>query len=221
MFNKYEWLLLDLDNTLLDFSNTSKQAFVHAIKPLAPVNTINLYDSYRQVNHHYWKAFEKGKITADDVQIGRWTTFLEEEKLMANPTDIAQAYMDGLILYSEWVNGAKQFLQTQFGKNKLAVITNGLSFPQRGRLEKHNMNAFFEHVFISQEMGISKPNFGYFEQVYKQIGQPDKSKVLVIGDNLKSDIRGGREFGFDTCWFNYNNYPNKDYGATYKIETWP
>ena len=35
--------------------------------------------------------------------------------------------------------------------------------------------------------------------------KPEKNKVLMIGDNLESDILGGNNFGIDTCWFNLNN----------------
>jgi 2-haloacid dehalogenase len=30
----------------------------------------------------------------------------------------------------------------------------------------------------------------------------NKREVLMVGDNLNSDIRGGNGFGIDTCWFN-------------------
>ena len=32
--------------------------------------------------------------------------------------------------------------------------------------------------------------------------EPDKHRVLVVGDSLNADIRGGRDFGFQTCWYN-------------------
>lgn len=31
---------------------------------------------------------------------------------------------------------------------------------------------------------------------------PNKAEVLIIGDSLTSDMRGGNRFGIDTCWYN-------------------
>ena len=33
-------------------------------------------------------------------------------------------------------------------------------------------------------------------------GESDKSKMLMVGDGLKTDILGGINYGIDTCWFN-------------------
>ena len=42
----------------------------------------------------------------------------------------------------------------------------------------------------------------YFDYVLEHSPEKDKSKILVIGDSMSSDILGGINFGVDTCWFN-------------------
>ena len=43
--------------------------------------------------------------------------------------------------------------------------------------------------------------------------------VLVIGDTLNSDIRGGIAYGVDTCWYNYYREENETtYRATYEVK---
>jgi len=35
----------------------------------------------------------------------------------------------------------------------------------------------------------------------------DKSRVVMVGDSLASDIAGGIAFGIDTCWVNLRGTP--------------
>ena len=47
----------------------------------------------------------------------------------------------------------------------------------------------------------------------------DKSTVLIVGDNLSSDIKGGIDFGIDTCWYNPKQIAiNPEIRATYEIK---
>jgi 2-haloacid dehalogenase len=47
----------------------------------------------------------------------------------------------------------------------------------------------------------------------------DKSEVLIIGDSLTSDMKGGVLAGIDTCWFNPMHKPNTfDIDVTYEID---
>jgi FMN phosphatase YigB (HAD superfamily) len=55
---------------------------------------------------------------------------------------------------------------------------------------------------ISEEIGIAKPDPAIFDHAFERIGRPAKDRVLVVGDNLGSDILGGANYGIDTCWFN-------------------
>ena len=36
----------------------------------------------------------------------------------------------------------------------------------------------------------------------------NNKKVLVVGDNLHSDIKGGINAGLDTCWVNFSGAEN-------------
>jgi 2-haloacid dehalogenase len=65
-------------------------------------------------------------------------------------------------------------------------------------------------------MGAAKPTTGFFEAVFKEIGSPAKANVLIIGDSLTSDIKGGIDYGIDTCWFN-PGYKTTTLPVTYTI----
>lgn len=78
------------------------------------------------------------------------------------------------------------------------------------------MRDSFEQVFISEEVGAAKPSRDYFEAVFRGIGNPPKETVLLIGDSLTSDMRGGLDYGIDTCWYNPMGKPT-NLPVTYQI----
>jgi 2-haloacid dehalogenase len=66
----------------------------------------------------------------------------------------------------------------------------------------------FAEIVISGEIGLAKPDPAIFEYAFERIDRPAKERVLMIGDNLGSDILGGANYGLDTCWFNPAGTPN-------------
>lgn len=220
MFSKYEWVLFDLDNTLLDFSNTSKLAFTELMEHFGVADPSEAYARYSPINARHWSYFEKQRIDADAVRYGRFKVFIEAMNSEHNHEEMANKYLQLLVKHSHWIEGAEALLQALSKTHNLGIITNGLKDAQHARLEKHDMKQYFEHVFISEEMGVSKPHSAYFEMVHNAILQPEKEKVLVIGDNPKSDIKGGKNFDYHTCWFNYKQDKKQRVKAHYRINSW-
>ena len=80
---------------------------------------------------------------------------------------------------------------------------------QRPRLQKTEIQRFFEIIVVSDEIGVSKPHPGFFEHAFHQMQRPPTEKVLVVGDNLEADIKGGNQSGTDTCWYNPKKRTNE------------
>ena len=94
-------------------------------------------------------------------------------------------------------------------------LLNGDVLPRSGiyvnfydYVEKIFLRENMPGVFISEEIGVEKPGIGFFDEVFKAIGPYNKSEVIIIGDSLTSDIKGGNNAGIVTCWFNPENKPN-------------
>jgi putative hydrolase of the HAD superfamily len=72
-------------------------------------------------------------------------------------------------------------------------------------LDQNNLDGFFDFQIYSDECNYSKPNIEIFELVFNKLSNSNtilKSQVLHVGDNLKSDYVGAKEFGFSTLHFN-------------------
>ena len=64
-------------------------------------------------------------------------------------------------------------------------------------------------VMRSEKVGAAKPSAKLFEHAFRDLGITNKSRVLMVGDDLLADIKGGLNAGVDTCWFNPGNLENK------------
>ena len=100
------------------------------------------------------------------------------------------------------IEGADSLCEKLFDKVDMYIVTNGVEFIQNGRFSRCPIEKYFKKRFISGVIGYEKPDVRYFECVASQIPNFEKGKTLIVGDSLTSDIKGGINFGIDTCWFN-------------------
>lgn len=198
----FKWLLFDFDNTLVDFTKTAKKSLYLTFEENGKACNEDIYKVYKKVNHQVWKDFEDGKLTAEDLRVKRFTDLFEAiGDKNSNPTTFSVGFLKNIIHASEMYDGVKELLDSLHGKFKMSIVTNGLKEVQRPRLKKLGMMHYFDSIIVSDEIGFKKPQGEYFEYVWQSIpNPPEKSEVLIIGDSLNSDIRGGRNFGIKTCW---------------------
>ncbi|GAA3613992.1 HAD-IA family hydrolase [Flavivirga amylovorans] len=83
---------------------------------------------------------------------------------------------------------------SNFSSCKYGVLSNfnsGLRSILKEKIEDIN----FEHVIISEEEKVAKPNIEFYKIALKKIGLK-ASEILFIGDSLKLDIKPALEVGF-------------------------
>jgi len=73
---------------------------------------------------------------------------------------------------------------------------------QNKRIRQSVIAPFFKEIIISEEVGVSKPDPAIFHYALRHFSTLDPRNMLMIGDNLHSDILGGKNSGIDTCWYN-------------------
>lgn len=199
---KYTWLLFDADDTLFDFPRAEANALRWTLEqsnlPFRP----EYFEMYSRYNQQVWQEFERGEVTSLELRVKRFRLFFAEAGLAGDPEAVSPLYLRNLALGTDLLPGAEEVIGALRGRFHLALVTNGLKDVQRPRLERSVLRDSFERVFISEEVGAAKPSRDYFEAVLRGIGGPPKESVLLIGDSLTSDMRGGLEYGIDTCWYN-------------------
>ncbi len=214
---KYTTIYFDLDNTLLDFS----AAEYNAIRKLFTLHNLPISDEkiakYSTINHTWWQRFEKGEIKKEQIYSGRFREYLEFYNLEGDAFKMAEDYFNFLSEGYDLIDGADKALDYLKSKGyTICITTNGMSRTQYRRIDNCSIKQYFDYIFVSEDAKHQKPEVEYFEYVMNNTPEKDKSKILVIGDSMSSDILGGINFGVDTCWLNPKGSPGT-FKSTYEI----
>ena len=221
---KYTWLLLDADGTLFDYDKAESAALAQTFAQFGYEYGAHCLETYRAVNGQIWRDFEDGKITQERLKTRRFELLFAALALPSSPdaAEFSARYLDNLGGCAELIDGALDVLKALRGRVHLALITNGLRRVQRSRLARSGLDEFFEAVIISDEVGVAKPHAGIFNIAFARMGRPRKAEVLIVGDSLTSDIKGGSDYGIDTCWYNPTGRPRPpDVNIRYEIADLP
>ncbi len=215
---RYQWILFDADDTLFDYAKAEEQALESAFTAFGVTLETGHVELYQEINHRIWQSFERGEITLPELKIRRFEQLFEAAGLEGNPARFSASYLEGLAQGTYLIDGAEQVVHDLHGRIGMVIVTNGIQDVQRPRLAGSTLNGCFADMVISEEIGIAKPEPGIFDAAFSKMGNPDKHDVLIVGDSLTSDIRGGSNYGIDTCWYNPERKPRvNDVTITYEI----
>ena len=214
-----EFLMLDLDDTILDFHKAERIAIAKTIRDFGVEPTEEVLSRYHTINKWHWEQLELGKMVREEVLVGRFAMLFEEKQVAVDPVAVARAYEKNLSIGHYFLPGAEETVEYLSKRYKLYLASNGTAVVQKGRMTSANLYRFFQKSFVSEEIGHNKPSLAYFEAAFAQIPNFDKSKALMVGDSLSSDIKGGINAGIRTCWVNPNHLPHHpDIRPDYEIE---
>lgn len=208
---KYTYILFDADETLLDFSKAEAFALSEALKHEGVTCTDEVAQAYKTINKQLWTAYEQGKISQDKLRTERFERLFRELGLTVGSGvgPFSSLYTQFLGKASFLVEGAAQVCRDLIDSGlRLAIITNGIKEVQMSRIQGSELAGCFEAIIVSEETGYHKPQRGIFDYAFNKLRLTDKNRVLLVGDSLSSDIRGGADYGIDTCWFNPQQLPN-------------
>lgn len=192
-------VLLDLDNTLVDFVKMKRNCVLAAVKAMRKAGLKmgekeafgKIFKIYEKYGWEDQKAFQKllhkkfGKVDYKILAHGILAYRKEKE--------------DNLVLYE----GVKETL----GKLKarglvLGIVTDAPKLQAYTRLVALGVEGFFGVAVCFEDTGHRKPSQLPFAAAVSKIGFPPE-KVLFVGDSLKRDVKGARKFGMKTAWAKY------------------
>ncbi|MBE6781290.1 MAG: noncanonical pyrimidine nucleotidase, YjjG family [Ruminococcaceae bacterium] len=202
---KYTTLLLDADDTLLDFISAEASAIKTVCEKYNIPYSEEVRKTYSAINLNLWKKLEKGLITRKEIQLRRFIEFALYIGTDADPVCMARDYVEALSRGGMVLDGAKELCRDLSQKYTLYIVTNGITAVQESRLERSGLLPYFKDVFISEKFGSTKPEKRFFEAVFNLIDEKDLKNICIIGDSMSSDILGGINAGIDTCYFNTTN----------------
>lgn len=199
---KYRVLLLDADDTLLDFKATENETVRRVLQALELPVSDAIVTRYSAINHELWLAFERGEIDKDTISNVRFVRLFREFGLQADGIRAGALYREYLGESAILLPDALEVCRTLSKNHRLYIVTNGISKSQHSRIQKSGLKEWVSGIFVSEEAGAQKPSSAYFDYVFAHLPGVSHKEALIVGDSLTSDIKGGILAGIDTCWFN-------------------
>ena len=100
---------------------------------------------------------------------------------------------------------------------QLVLLTNGAPSLQRTKLTiTPEIAAYFDHIIISGEVGVGKPDAKIFEHALQQ-AEINADEAIMIGDNLMTDILGSNRVGMKNIWINHHQVTPTDVQPTFEV----
>jgi len=207
MIPRYKFVLFDADNTLFDFDMAEHRAFYKTMQENGIPCSPETETLYRSLNQELWTAFNKGVgLSQNDLVIKSFSILLDALKIEGDPAELNRTYLASLGAQAILIPGSLELCRRVSQFCTLAIVTNGVPSVQHGRFDGCPLEPYFSRLFISGEMGCQKPQQAFFDQVCEGLDIRDRSRAVVVGDNLSSDIKGGINAGIDTIWYNPSGY---------------
>ena len=205
-------LLWDIDGTLLDFGKAEDYGIRKCFEVFGLGKcTDEMLARYSKINRKYWEMLERNELTKPEVLHGRFEEFFQTENIKFDKiSDFNIEYQYRLGDKVFFCDNALETVQQLKGKINQYAVTNGTILAQSRKLSQSGLDKIFDDVFISDEIGFEKPSVKFFDAVQEKIGKFSRDEVMIIGDSLTSDIRGGNNAGIISCWYNPLGLENKD-----------
>lgn len=215
---KYRYLLVDNDQTLMDFNRAEYLALGETLRMFALPDDEATCEAYHRINDALWKALERGETTQTALKVERFAqllTHLGREDMSAEA--LAQCYAQQLSTHAELLPGAIELLEALHGRMKIALVSNGVSAIQRGRLSRCAFTPLLDAVIISEEVGVSKPDPRMLTLAMEALGCQEPAQAVMLGDSLSADIPAAVRAGVDSIYLSHQG--NISEQATYTVHS--
>lgn len=198
-------LLMDLDNTILDFTRSEREALTKALEHYNIKATDELLEQYALINQKYWSLLERKEVTREEILYKRFEEFFESSlSSKIDGHEINEIYHNYLVKLGYPLPESESFLKKAKALGyKIFIISNGSKSINPSRIEFSGLKKYFDEVYISEDQGYDKPDVRFFNNLFKKY--PHKEQMVIIGDSLSSDIQSGINLGIPTIWFNTSN----------------
>lgn len=200
---QFDIVLLDADETIFDFKKAEAHSFKQMLECYGVEYTHERLKEYSAINLSLWKALERGEVTRERLKTLRFERFFDSIGVSdIDCVAVNDCYLTNLSNSTFMLEGAEQFVKELHKHCKIYLATNGLTKAQTGRFSQSAVKDDIDDVFISEQIGYAKPDKAYFEYIFSTLGVEDRSRVIILGDSLTSDMQGGKNAGITTCLYN-------------------
>lgn len=200
-------IFFDLDHTLWDTDKNAKESLneIHHELNLESEYKIPFelfHATYQKHNDILWKKYAVHEVTKEEVRINRFKFSLEELNIYNDDINeyFASHFVSRTPLKKNLIEGAIELMEEIKDDYILSIITNGFKEVQYVKMEESGLRNYFEHIFISEEVGHNKPSPDIFNYAMNKSGAVAAKDCLMIGDSFEADIVGAINSGMKAIY---------------------
>lgn len=198
--------LFDLDQTLLDFHASEYKALGIVLRANGLSFSDKIYQAFKAYNKSLWLELEKGNISRAELFTKRFLDVFsrcEGDASGLDPLEVNDEFIRTMSVNGVLMDGALEFVR-KLRKNipdaRIYIASNGATINAKGRIASTGLDRYIDGMFISEDMGVTKPKAAFFDICLDRIGEP-KDSCIMIGDSLSSDMLGAKNASLDSVWF--------------------
>ena len=208
---------LDVDDTLLDFRRAEREQLLATLQAHGIAADGRTADLFHTINDGLWKALERGETTRERLVVDRFSILLGRLGQRGDAAALSDTFFAGTPSRAYAIAGAADFLAALRRRGRVYAVTNGAKELQRRRIGAAGLEAFFDGMFISGELGCNKPSDGYVARVLEGVPAFCAARSVYAGDSLTSDLVCAQKMGVDfillrpACPAGYGGLYARDY----------
>lgn len=215
---KFTTVFFDIDYCLLDTPTSERRIIRELYAQQGQTVGDEVGDKYREINRHLWVYLDRGEITRERLYVMRFEQLFSIYPFFKPAEEVAPWFLDQLAHAYDAQTGAEHLLKRMCSSGvKVFTASNGIGSVMNGRVKNAGLAKYLSGSFAADEIGAMKPSHQYFDYIFKNSGETDLKKTLMIGDNPVTDVNGAVEYGMTGALFGARwQEPSK---ATYVAET--
>ncbi|ETY74116.1 HAD family hydrolase [Lactiplantibacillus fabifermentans] len=201
-------IIFDVDDTLYDQKSPFSAAIQQTFKlPFTPTELAQIFKRFRDFNDRTFEQVATNELSLEAWQTARLRHAMTDLTTTTITTDWAiqfeMAYHKALANI-ELFPGLGTTLEKLSHCFEIGIITNGPTATQRHKLQQLQIQRYVhpDNIFISEELGIAKPDPSIFTTWAHQAGIR-ANQAAYVGDNAALDMTSAKHAGWQTFWFNH------------------
>ena len=202
-------LIIDLDDTILDSDGNADDVWHQVCQEFAPrfgnVSAKDLHASVMAAREWLWGDLERARRARLDLPQARRDVLRRAlASFQISDLPIVEGMADRYATKREeklkpFPGAINTLGRLKAAGIRMGLLTNGSSESQRGKIDKHGLDEFFDHIQIEGEFGAGKPDERAFRNALDALGV-GPNDAWMIGDNLDFDIHGAQQVGVYAVW---------------------
>jgi len=214
-------VLIDLDDTLLDHTSSSRAALsavCRANPALAALPFAEVLADHAAILEELHREVLRGACSLDAARTERFRRLLTRHGADADPALAAACYRATYQAARQAVPGALALLEQLRGRAAVAVVSNNVQAEQEEKLRHLGMHHLIDVLVASETVGVAKPDPAIFAAALRQLGCAAADAVMV-GDSWATDVLGARAAGVRAVWLNRHGFPCPDPALAHELST--